>query len=274
MFSCSGSSERAGQLDKYVKWFTKNGPAVINLTSFVTYDSSKDTGKKISQASKAKRKGGRSNKVPPVTSVVDRPFNRNISTQGFTQAVQAHPSAPHLTQEAAPTQHSMATQPAVPTQNINLQSLHQPMQAQFAAPRPTQGPQDSTSQVLQSMLPPVRTSFTPQPSSGAFQLYLLQFCPPAVRVCFGCFQTLKPANCVPEPPHDITIVSRMPRSFTHPTTGEMMMKEGNVYFHVNSRCIRAKQPYFQPNMVTVENWVKSHLTVQHVVLLRQFGMHI
>ena len=54
----------------------------------------------------------------------------------------------------------------------------------------------------------------------------------------------------------------------------MMTKEGNVYFHVNSQCIRAKQPYFQPNMVTVENRVKSHLTMQHVVLLRQFGMHI
>ena len=125
----------------------------------------KDTGKKNSQAFKGKRKGGRSNRVPPVTSTVDRPFNRNVSTQEFMQAAQVHPSALHLTQEVAPTQHSMAAQPAVPTQNINFQSLQQPMQAQFAAPCSTQqGPRDSTSQVLQSMLPPVRTSFTPQPT--------------------------------------------------------------------------------------------------------------
>ena len=71
------ASEKAGQLEKYVKWFTKNGSATINLTSFVTYDSSKNTGKKISQASRAKRKGGRSNRVPPVTSIVDRPLDRN-----------------------------------------------------------------------------------------------------------------------------------------------------------------------------------------------------
>ena len=55
-----------------------------------------------------------------------------------------------------------------------------------------------------------------------------------------------------------TIVSRMPRSFTNPTTGERMTREGNVYFHVNTQCIRAKQPYFQPNMVIVENWVRPH----------------
>ena len=66
----------------------------------------------------------------------------------------------------------------------------------------------------------------------------------------------------------------MPRSFTHPTSGEMMTNEGNMYFHVNSQCIRAKQPCFQPNSVTEENWVKPHLTMQHVVLLRQFAMHI
>ena len=266
------ASEKAGQLEKYVKWFTKNGPATINLTSFVTYDSSKNTGKKISQASRGKRKGGRSNRVPPVTSIVDRPFDRNVSAQGFTQAAQAQPSTPHLMQEAPPTQHSVATEPAVPTQNINSQFLHQPTQALFAAPCSTQ--QGPTAQVLQSTLPPVRTSFTPQPSSGTFQLHLLQYCPRAVRVCFGCFHTLKPDNFVPQPPHDITIVSRMPRSFPSPTTGEMMTKEGNVYFHANCQCIRAKQPYFQPNLVIVQNWVKPLLTMEHVVFLRQFGMRI
>ena len=106
------------------------------------------------------------------------------------QAAQVHLSALHLTQEVAPTQHSMAAQPAVPTQNINFQSLQQPMQAQFAAPCSTQqGPRDSTSQVLQSMLPPVRTSFTPQPTPQQWNIPIVfsSVLSAAVRVCFGCF---------------------------------------------------------------------------------------
>ncbi len=116
---------------------------------------------------------------------------------------------------------------------------------------------------------------TPQPSNGMFELHLLQYCPPAVRVCFGCSQTLKPDNCVLAPPYDMTVVSRMYREFCHQTTGERMSKEGNVYFHLNSRCIQSKQPCFQPHMLTVANqWVLSQLTAEHLILLRQFGVRI
>jgi hypothetical protein len=65
------ASEKAGVLEKYIKWLSKNGPKTMNLTSYITYDSNKDTGKKKCQASTVRRKGNRSSRVPPVTNVVD-----------------------------------------------------------------------------------------------------------------------------------------------------------------------------------------------------------
>jgi hypothetical protein len=197
--------------------------------------------------------------------------------------VETRYSVATLPQQAAQAQHSTprSTQPAWQA-NYPAPTLPQAVQAHYPAPTlPQQAVQAQyTAFPYQLQQLPTLTrlqgqpSFTPQPSKGAFEVHLLQFCPPAVRVCFGCSQTLKPANCILDAPLDIVIVSRMLRSFNHPNTGEKVNKEGNVYFHLNNKCISSKQPYFHPSIVTVPHWVQSQLTATHISYLRQCGVRI
>ena len=77
------AAEKAGILKEYISWFNKSGPSAMNLTSFVTFDSAKGTGKKDRKSSTARRKGGRNSKVPPVDTYVDRPFKKR-GTVGST----------------------------------------------------------------------------------------------------------------------------------------------------------------------------------------------
>ena len=145
-------------------------------------------------------------------------------------------------------------------------------------PSPIQpSPMQPSSMQPSSMQPVVfqqSISTTPTPVSGTFELHLLRYCPPLVRVCFGCCQTLKSGHSIPNPPNDMTVVSRMQRIFILPTSGERVSREGNVYFHLHVNCIRTKQPFFQPNMVVVPQWVANLLSTQHKILLREFGICI
>ena len=45
----------------------------------------------------------------------------------------------------------------------------------------------------------------PNPLFGTYMLYFLKHCPPQVRTCFGCGQTLKPGGQIREPPYDLVI---------------------------------------------------------------------
>jgi hypothetical protein len=64
------------------------------------------------------------------------------------------------------------------------------------------------------------------------------------------------------------------REFFLRTTGELVNREGNVYFHLNLKCVRLKQPGFQPVMLKIATSVASRLTEGHVALLRQLGFQI
>ena len=75
------AAEKLGMLSKYVAWLTKKGPSEMNLTTLVTFDSGKETGKKSGKTGTARRKGGRSSKAPPVSTIVDRPFHVNTTAQ-------------------------------------------------------------------------------------------------------------------------------------------------------------------------------------------------
>ena len=77
------AAEKAGILKEYISWLNKFGPSAMNLTSFVTFDSAKGSGKKDRKSSTARRKGGRNSKVPPVDTYVDRPFKKR-GTVGST----------------------------------------------------------------------------------------------------------------------------------------------------------------------------------------------
>ena len=67
------AAEKSGILPKYIKWIRDKGPAHINITVLMTSDSSNGTGKKGGKAFTARRKGGKTTKRSPVTTVVDRP---------------------------------------------------------------------------------------------------------------------------------------------------------------------------------------------------------
>jgi hypothetical protein len=51
------------------------------------------------------------------------------------------------------------------------------------------------------------------PSPGAFWIYILSFCPPLVRMCYGCGASLKPSGHILPPPHDLVVVSNMLREY-------------------------------------------------------------
>ena len=156
----------------------------------------------------------------------------------------------------------------------------------------TPGPASATpraSQQVTSMQQPVYTprpaSTTPRapqqtplptavnPSVGTFVLTLLQCCPPLVRTCFGCSQSLKLGGIIAGPPYDLTIVTRMGFRPNTPD-GQLMFKEQNVYFHVHLNCLKMKQPYFNPACVNVPSWLPHYLTPEHVRFLREFGAEI
>ena len=310
------AAEKAGILKEYISWLNKSGPSAMNLTSFVTFDSAKGTGKKDRKSSTARRKGGRNSKVPPVDTYVDRPFKKrgtvgstvnttSTVTSTYTQStclVQQSVCIRPQTQPVPPLVHPCtshrATTPMQPsqiqqspmqpsrTQPSKIQSSPMqpsPMQPPPIQPSPMQpspiqpSPMQPSSMQPSSMQPVVfqqNVSTTPTPVSGTFELHLLRYCPPLVRVCFGCCQTLKPGHSTPNPPNDMTVVSRMQRIFILPTSEERVSREGNVYFHLHVNCIRTKQPFFQPNMVVVPQWVANLLSAQHKILLREFGICI
>lgn len=250
-------AEKSAVLNKFVSWFVKNGPKAINLTSLVTFDSAQGTGKKSRQAATARRKGGRSSKQPTVTTVIDRPLNVNGTSVNVLTPASQDEQQVH----------------ALPQQLLQQTPLSVPRQVQLPTPQhiltPTPGQMPP---ILPQPFLPSPPSFTPAPADGVFELHLLQYCPPLVRVCFGCSQTLKPGNRISPPPYDMTIVSRMSRPYPHPWTGETAIREGNVYFHVSANCVRNKEPCFVPNLLVVPTWVGPLLTYENMMFLRQFGV--
>ena len=143
-----------------------------------------------------------------------------------------------------------------------LFNLTPPLQNRFATPQPQTWPAPSPTQPL-----PINT---PQ----HFTVNMLQLCPPLVRSCYGCSQSLKPGGVIAHPPHDLVIISVMNRSFRDPSTLEMRFRKGNVYFYVQESCIRRKQPYFIPQMASVPHGLLLHLKAEHMHFLRQYGLQV
>ena len=253
-------AEKSGITASFLNWFKEKGPTRVNLTALVTCDSTKGVGKKGGKSATARRKGGRNvNKTPP-TTIVDRQnfIPRSVAAPSPAQTPQSHVS---------PEQPFQSTRPQVlPVQSA---SIPQPpfnqtpsLQRRFATPQPQIWPAPSPTQPL-----PVNTS-------QHFTVNLLQLCPPLVRSCYGCSQSLKPGGVIAHPPHDLVIISVMNRSFRDPSTLEMRFREGNVYFHVQESCIRRKQPYFIPQMASVPHGLLPHLKAEHMHFLRQYGLQV
>ena len=115
-FTKRKAAEKLGMLSKYVAWLTKKGPSEMNLTTLVTFDSGKETRKKGGKTGTARRKGGRSSKAPPVSTIVDRPFHVNTTAQLTPNST----ACPLQTQQrSAPFQ-----SPSMPQQPLPARSVH------------------------------------------------------------------------------------------------------------------------------------------------------
>ena len=200
-----------------------------------------------------------------------RPVSATLRTSqqvtSMQQPVSTPRSAQRSSQQLTSTQQPVYTpRPVSATLRTSQQvtSMQQPVYTPRSAPATPQGSQQV----------PLPTAVNPP--VGTFVVSLLQCCPPLVRTCFGCSQSLKLGGIIASPPYDLTIITRMNRGFPNPNTpdGQLMFKEQNVYFHVHLRCLKMKQPYFNPACVTVPNWLPHYLTPEHVRFLREFGAQI
>lgn len=253
-------AEKTGTTAKYMKWLREKGPTSMNVTALVTCDSNSGTGKKGGKKSTARRKGGRTGNQAPATTVVERPCL--IPTLSSSSSTIPVPIAP----PPMPFQFPVVTPLSTPHPRTNS-TISTPI----APPMPFQGPVVASRSTSQPSTNPVRP---PNSAMGTFVIGLLQFCPPLVRSCYGCSQALKPGGVIANPPYDMTIISRMNRHFRATPGGEMMCKEGNVYFHVQLSCIRMKQPYFVPQITQVPDMLVPYLTSDHLRFLREFGLQL
>jgi hypothetical protein len=270
-------AEKVGVTAKYLKWLREKGPARMNVTAMMTFDSSSGTGKKGGKAATARRKGGRTANQPEVTTIIDRPFYGNagnLSSDGLSVSTASQiPSSPVLPPPVAfPGPSQMASSQTLPP-SMAFPGPSQMASAQTLPPSVSfSGPSQVPS--AQTLPPSVAFPGPPTPKVGEFILYLLQFCSPMVRSCYGCSQALKPDGLIARPPYDLVIVSRMKRGFHANQSNEIMYKEGNVYFHLNRNCVGMKQPYFDPQITLLPNWLMQYLRPEHLQILRQFGLNI
>jgi hypothetical protein len=279
---CSHSlavAEKTGRTADYVKWLRGKGPQRPNLTALITCDSGKGVGKKSRQSATARRKGGRSSNNAPPTTVVDRLPSRPTTTSASINPPSSNPA-------------EVSSQSSLPGGSTNPQHVHgrfyQCTTGFYSVPnfdvQPPHHQPTSNNQQLQDLQPSneVRPSMVypiysampfSRPLEGIY-VQLLQLCSPLVRTCFGCSQSLKPHGAIAIEPYDLVLVTKMNREWPDKITGERRQSFQNVYFHINLRCIKMKQPYFSPRMVTTPDSVRAHLTPVHKHFLTEFGIII
>ena len=226
--------------------------------------------------------------TPWSASAMPRVSQQARSMQQPVYTPRSASATPHGSQQVTPTQQPVYTPQsasATPQGSQQVMSMQQPVYTTQSASATPQGSQQVTS-MQQPVYTPRSASAMPQgsqqvplltavnPPVGTFVFSLLQCCSPLVRTCFGCSQLLKLGGIIASPPYDLTIITRVNRGFRPTPDGQLMFKEQNVYFHVHLRCLKMKQPYFNPACVTVPNWLPHYLTPEHVRFLQEFGAQI
>ena len=106
---------------------------------------------------------------------------------------------------------------------------------------------------------------------SSFRIILLQLCSPLLRLCYwllASIQTWRYKLSVPFTTWSL-IMTTINRQYRQNTTGEIRVKEGNGYFHLNVHSVRRKQPYFSPQTTTL-----PYLTKAHLQYLREFGLSL
>jgi len=184
------------------------------------------------------------------------------------QTTRLYPNTQHtITQQ--PLQHNQQTTRLYPNiqHTTAQQSHHHSLQTHIANMYQNNLASQCTPQQLHQQIPPVN----PSPSIGTYILYLLQYCPPQTKKCYGCGKLLKPGGKIGEPPNDMVVVSCDKRKFIG-SNNQTMEKVGNVYYHVIEECLKAQQPYFVPSLIQVPSNIKCELRNSHIDRLRSFGV--
>ena len=192
----------------------------------------------------------------------------------FTRDVEEFARSDHtVIQKRVPTIKTQGNTDTITARNINV-SVPQPT-VRRPGQLPVQGQgrggivDQGVPSVIQGRIPtPMPIYPTPQP--GQFWLYLLQFCPRQVSICFGCSHSLRVNGIICEPPHDLVIVSNMMRGYMH--NGEHMTRRGNVYFHFNLDCVKRKQPLFEFSYLFLPADVVRYFLPVHLQFLALHGL--
>ena len=70
----------------------------------------------------------------------------------------------------------------------------------------------------------------------------------------------------------MVVVSNAQRPFYSRTTGQLQERPGNVYYHVNTGCLKRRQAYFMALQVQIPHSIRSMLTPVRHLYLREFGL--
>ena len=70
----------------------------------------------------------------------------------------------------------------------------------------------------------------------------------------------------------MVVVSNAQRPFYRRMTGQLQERPGNVYYHVNTGCLKRHQAYFMSSQVEIPHSVRSMLTPVNHLYLWEFGL--
>ena len=108
--------------------------------------------------------------------------------------------------------------------------------------------------------PPPFVPCSPMTSSAEGSPFILSFVTGNIRVCRGCRQKyVKPA----QPPIDLCVRHQEWHEFFPPGSSCAQMRFGNVYYHCNVPCIKARHPNFHPDMLIIQAIIAAQLLPVH-----------
>ena len=94
-----------------------------------------------------------------------------------------------------------------------------------------------------------------------------------LKRCYGCKKEFSDRN--KKPPNDVIIKHFCHRVYKNANGVETITKNLQAaYFHLNLNCIRKVVPNMELRHILINDDVKEHLSVEHKMVLRKFGLNI
>ena len=128
------------------------------------------------------------------------------------------------------------------------------------------GPQDKINkcQTKDKEKPPPKPAKV-EPEFGSFVLGMMDHLSKKISKCFGCEGKLKKNK----QPHNLVIVSFAKRPYFNKSNQQWHSKPGNIYFHLNPKCVQEFDGDFSPTQVQVPDDLMPHLNQEHIHFLQQ-----